>query len=198
MATNSSYEYMNEESINERLKCSICVRPYNDPVSTNCKSKKHTFCRHCIEEWIGRNPSCPTCREALAIPDLTPITDGFLIDMLNELQIRCQFCQQAGLERGNFIDHISKGCLKVNISCPSADIKCPWTGSRDQLDQHLSACIFNPLRPLITELQGQSIGQQNQIKRLGTENEQLKSQMKEQLENQIKPLKGKQICMVFS
>jgi FtsZ-binding cell division protein ZapB len=210
MATNSRYEYMNEESINERLKCSICARPFNDPVSTKCKNKKHTFCRHCIEDWIGRNPSCPTCRQELLVQDLTPITDGVFIDMLDELQISCQFCHQEGLERGNFDDHINKGCLKVNVSCPSADIKCPWIGSREQLDKHLNTCIFNPLRPLITQLREQSSGQQTQIEQLRSENEQLKNQVNrqqtqmgalqnetQQLKNQMKPLGGKHIHVVF-
>ncbi|CAF1323982.1 unnamed protein product [Rotaria sordida] len=43
-------------------------------------------------------------------------------------------------------------CPMANIKCLSSDIKCPWTGARDELDKHLKTCMFNPLRPLITEL----------------------------------------------
>jgi hypothetical protein len=213
-AHTDDYDYINEESIHERLKCTICCRPFVNPVSTKCKDRKHTFCRQCIEEWIKRDPSCPMCRQQLNNEDLTPFNDGFLIDMLNELKIRCKLCQQSEIERGNFTDHISKACFKVNISCPSADIKCPWTGSRDQLNQHLNTCIFNPLRPLITELREQMHGQktqteqlktqingqQTQINRQQTEIEQLKSQMNQQLQNKIQPLESKFVdaaCLRF-
>jgi hypothetical protein len=193
MAAYSEYEYINEESINDRLKCAVCTRPFVNPVLTKCKDKKHTFCLECIEDWLKRDRSCPICREQLNNEDLTYITDGPIIDLLDELKIRCKLCQQTGLERGNFSDHINKACSRMNISCPSSDIKCPWTGSRDQLDKHLKTCIFNPLRPLITQLQ-------EQIGRLRSENEQLKCQMIQQLENQIKPLESKfvdTICLRF-
>jgi hypothetical protein len=138
------------------------------------------------------------------------MTDDFLIDMLDELQIRCQICQQGGLERGNFNDHISKGCLKVNIACPSADIKCLWTGSLDQIDKHLTRCIFNPLRPLITELHEHSSAQQDQIDKLKKEvngqearinalqheTRQLKTEVNRQ-QSQMKLLESKRIHMVF-
>jgi hypothetical protein len=213
------YDYINEESIDQHLKCIICTRPFLHPTLTKCKPNKHTFCYQCIEEWIKCNPSCPMCRQQLNCQDLTHITDGPLIAILNALRIICKFCQQSGIERGNFTDHINKTCPKVNISCPSADIKCPWSGSRDQLNQHLSTCIFNPLRPLITELReqinGQQTqineqqtqisrqqtqteqlktqinGQQSQINKQQTEIEQLKSQMNQPLQNKIQPLESK-------
>jgi chromosome segregation ATPase len=37
------------------------------------------------------------------------------------------------------------------VRCPSADIKCPWTGQRNQVDQHLIDCRFEPMRPIITQ-----------------------------------------------
>jgi hypothetical protein len=175
-AHTDDYDYINEESIDKHLQCSICTRPFLHPTLTKCKPNRHTFCYHCIEEWIEHNPSCPICRQQLNSQDLTLITDGPLIGILNELKIRCKFCQQSGIQRGNFADHINKTCPKVNISCSSADIKCPWTGSRDQLNQHLSTCMFNPLRPLITQLQKQINNQQTEI---------------EQLKSQITPLESK-------
>jgi hypothetical protein len=38
------------------------------------------------------------------------------------------------------------------VTCPSADIKCPWTGHRDQLNQHLVDCRFEPIRPVMIQL----------------------------------------------
>jgi hypothetical protein len=84
MADDSGYEYMNEESINELLKCPVCFKPFVDPVSIRCRTKPHTFCRHCIEERTRDNSSCPKCHEKLHIEELTPVTDGIIIDMLKK------------------------------------------------------------------------------------------------------------------
>ncbi|CAF1131492.1 unnamed protein product [Rotaria sordida] len=194
MEDNTGYEYMNEESINERLKCSICTKPFIDPVSTKCNIRNHIFCHHCIEEWIKHHPSCPMCRQNLRIENLTPIADSVLIDMLDEILVKCLGCKQTGLVRGSFNDHKNKMCSKTNIKCLSSDIKCPWTGSRDELDKHLKTCIFNPLRPLITELinnnqqlKNQVNQQQTQIGGLINDNQQLKGQVNQQ-QTQIRQL----------
>jgi hypothetical protein len=42
--------------------------------------------------------------------------------------------------------------LKKLISCPTADIKCQWEGSRDALSIHLNDCTFQQVRPIIDEL----------------------------------------------
>jgi chromosome segregation ATPase len=52
------------------------------------------------------------------------------------------------------------------IPCRSADIKCPWTGQRDQLNQHLVDCRFELMRPVITQFIA--------------ENQQLKDQVNQQ------------------
>jgi hypothetical protein len=176
MADNNGYEYMNEESINELLKCSVCFKPFVDPASTRCRTKPHTFCRHCIEKRSSDNPSCPTCHEELHIEELTPVTDSIIIGMLNKMLVKCLRCDQMGLERGTFKEHITNTCPKVNMFCPSSDIKCPWTGLRDELDNHLSICIFNSLRPLIIQLQ--------------YDNQQLKDQVNQQ-QTQIEMLQNK-------
>jgi hypothetical protein len=158
MANDVGYEYINEESINERLKCPICIMPFIEPVLTNCKIKKHAFCRQCIKEWIKQNPSCPSCpscRDKLVIKDIKLVTESFVLDSLNELQVKCKTCGQTGLERAKFDEHINKYCPKVVIPCPLADLHCPWKGPLDQVDKHLNSCIFKPLSPLITALKGQ-------------------------------------------
>ena len=204
MAAYNEYEYIDEESINDRLKCTICTRPFVSPAITKCKDRKHTFCLECIENWLEYDRSCPICRQRLNNEDLTYITDGPIIDLLDELKIKCELCQQTGLERGNFSDHITKACSRVNISCPSADIKCPWTGPRNQLNQHLNTCVFNQLRPLITQLEEQISRQQtkinkqkSQISGQQTQIEQFKSQINQQLQNQIKSLESKFVDKIY-
>jgi hypothetical protein len=197
MTISDRYEYINEESISERLKCTICSNPFIDPVKTKCIPKEHTFCHHCIKEWLQRNSSCPSCRQNMKIQDLTPITEGILLDMLNELPVHCSICKKPGLERGNFDEHVNKQCAKQNILCSSADIKCPWTGSHQQLEEHLKTCPYTALRSMLIQImadkkqiQEQINQQQVLIDKLQQENRQLKEQLEQQKRPMPKPPSG--------
>jgi len=77
---------------------------------------------------------------------------GPLRNILDQLRVRCALCEQTGLQRGNFFDHINKFCPKATVQCRAADIKCPWKGPRDELDSHISTCVFEPLRPVLASL----------------------------------------------
>ncbi|KAK3574483.1 hypothetical protein QTP86_008089 [Hemibagrus guttatus] len=57
-------------SLEDDLTCSICLCPFNEPVSLNCG---HSFCRTCLEETWSSTSSyfCPHCRtQYLTKPDL--------------------------------------------------------------------------------------------------------------------------------
>ncbi|UJR10988.1 hypothetical protein I4U23_015172 [Adineta vaga] len=167
MATDINYVYMNKEFIDDRLECSICRSPFVDPVSTDCQPKKHIFCRLCIVNLIKQNQSCPACQQPLLdTTNLIPIDDTFLIEELNELRIKCKICNETNLKRINFNDHIDSLCPKVIIPCPCNDMRCAWTGLRDELNDHLTKCIFSIFRPLFVQLQEQIDAQQKQIKHL--------------------------------
>ncbi len=56
-----TYEYMDENKIDDELKCTICTQPFQKPVCLSCQ---HTFCRECIELWLNEHHSCPTCRRS--------------------------------------------------------------------------------------------------------------------------------------
>ena len=146
---NETYEYMDEESINKDLICSICELPFNDPSYAPCGE---TFCHQCITRWVQRgNNSCPHCRQPLLTTALRR-TPRSLRNMLDRLQVKCIACGQTEINRGNFDDHIQKVCPKTIVSCPSEDSKCPWRGQRDQIHQHLVDCRFVPMRAIITQL----------------------------------------------
>jgi hypothetical protein len=163
MATGINYVYVDRESISELLKCSICDNPLVDPISTNCQPKKHVFCRLCIAKSVARDASCPICHHQLANKNLVPIDDCYLIDALGELRINCKICNEKGLKRSNFNDHVNNVCPKSITTCPAKDMKCSWVGQRDELGSHLTTCIFTVLRPLFDELQEQIKVQQTQI-----------------------------------
>jgi hypothetical protein len=107
--------------------------------------------------------------------------------------------QKAGIERGNFDVHITKQCAKQNAACYSADIKCPWTGSHKQLEEHLKTCPYTALRPMLTQimseerqLKEQVNEQQSLIDRLQKENRKFKEQR-----DGIRPRESKSIYITF-
>jgi hypothetical protein len=111
--------------------------------------------------------------------------------MLNELPVQCLACKEIGLERGNLDEHLNKHCNKQNISCSSSDIECPWTGSQEELVDHLKTCPYTILRPMIVQmisdkrqLEEENNQQQMTIDKLQKEN----FLLKEQLEQQKRPM----------
>ncbi|CAF0914547.1 unnamed protein product [Adineta ricciae] len=170
----TSMEYINEDSIDSNLICSICQKPFKEPVCTSCD---HTYCKQCITRWLTSNKtkSCPTCmKQPLSTKELVQASRP-LRNMIDQLRVRCVLCEQADLQRGNFLDHIDKICPKTTTGCQAADIKCPWKGTREELPAHLPTCIFEPLRPIL----GYLIAENNQLKK-----------KIEQQANEIKKLRG--------
>jgi hypothetical protein len=144
-------EYIDESSIDPNLICSICHKPFKDPVCTPCD---HTYGRACITHWLTSsiNYSCPTCvKQPLLLKDLKQAS-RLLTNILDPIRVRCTLCEETGLQRGNFVDHINKSCPKALVQCQAADIKCPWKGPRGELDSHVAACVFEPLRPVLATL----------------------------------------------
>ena len=48
--------------------CAICFETCKNTVKRfNCDHKN--YCKHCIDEWIIRKPTCPTCRAILKQQD---------------------------------------------------------------------------------------------------------------------------------
>jgi hypothetical protein len=172
-------EYMDENSIDPNLICSICHKPFKEPVCTPCD---HTYGRACITHWLTHNInySCPMClKQPLLIKDLTQASRP-LRNMLDQVRIRCTLCEETGLQRGNFLDHINKICPKATVQCPAADIKCPWKGPRDELNSHVSVCVFESLRPVLATLIAENrrlidqVGKhENEIKKLTKQMSQL-------------------------
>jgi hypothetical protein len=55
---------------------------------------------------------------------------------------------QSDIQPGNFNDHMTKVCPKEMINCSASDIKCQWSGPRNQLQNHLNKCSYKKLRPV--------------------------------------------------
>jgi hypothetical protein len=169
-------EYIDEDSIDPNLTCSICHKPFVDPVCTPCD---HTYGRTCITRWLTEDIKycCPTClKQPLLIKDFTQASRP-LRNMLDQLRVRCTLCEETGLQRGNFNDHINKVCPKATVQCQAADIKCPWKGPRNELQSHASACIFEPLRPVLATLIAENRQLIDQVRKHDNEIKELTKQM---------------------
>ncbi len=60
-----------------------------------------------------------------------------VINQLNRLLVQCKLCQETGIQRSNYNDHISCICPKYVIECTD---QCGWKGCRDILQEHLITC----------------------------------------------------------
>ncbi|UJR20467.1 hypothetical protein I4U23_023596 [Adineta vaga] len=152
----NTYEYMNENEIDDELKCPICTQPFLKPVSLSCR---HTFCRECIKQWLNENHSCPTCRQCPNVDDeentkFSPINTQIVNNQLDRLSVRCNQCREENIQRGNFREHEAK-CTKKFVTCLAEDIQCSWKGPRDEQELHMKTCSFQQLRPILDLLRSQ-------------------------------------------
>ncbi len=178
MATNVNYEYINKTSIDPELICIICSAPFNDPLCTPCD---HTFCRECITGWTNTGiGECPVCRQKLVSIDNLVQASRVVRNMLDQLPVKCIFCGKTGLRRSDFSYHRSTACSKAHVPCPSANIKCPWKGPQDQLNNHVATCVFQPFRTILTELMAKNQQLEEQMKQQDAQIKQQEAQMKQQ------------------
>ncbi|CAF1158375.1 unnamed protein product [Rotaria sordida] len=144
----NDYDYINETAIDSELKCSLCMQPFQVPVSTTCG---HTFCQACISQWVVRQSKCPTCGTRASIEEFQSISTRIVLNQLDKLLMRCKRCNQVNIQRGNINEH-EKRCLNRTVSCPAFDIKCTWKGTRDALTGHIQECPFQKIRPAIDDI----------------------------------------------
>ncbi|CAF1328721.1 unnamed protein product [Rotaria magnacalcarata] len=165
------FSYVNEESIDADVKCAICTDPYLDPVVVlTCN---HIFCRTGIERVMKDKPVCPMCRHMpFTLSELQPANLP-LVNCLNELLVKCDTCDQMNIKRNMFDEHINKLCPKAKVTCSAADLNCEWTDSRDQLDDHLAHCKFEPLRSVL----GPLLLMAKQVDRIQNDNQELQLQV---------------------
>ena len=105
------YEYVDEDLINDELKCIICTQPFQSPVTITCK---HLFCLSCIDTWFKQNASCPICRHPLEMQSLfNKLTSEILLTQLDSLFVRCLKCNKTNIKRIDIEKHL-KRCSKIS------------------------------------------------------------------------------------
>ena len=162
--SNGSFEYTNESSIDENYRCPICKDPLESPVTTLCD---HTYCQRCIDNWFTEDGStCPTCRQLLSVSDVKPVTTRLILNILDRLLVKCSQCEQTGIQRGNFGDHLSKLCPKRSVACTAFDLHCPWEGLQEQRNEHLAHCHYESLRSVLMNLNQKNQELQEEVQTL--------------------------------
>ncbi|CAF3596055.1 unnamed protein product [Rotaria sp. Silwood1] len=107
---------MDEDAIDDELKCIVCTQPLQSPVSLACQ---HIFCELCIETWIKTNASCPICRRQFVTKyTLTTMKNSTLCNQLDSLLIRCLRCNKTGIRRIDFTKHVER-CSKSRMKTVS-------------------------------------------------------------------------------
>ena len=128
------YVYMDEATISTLLICSVCEKPFIDPVTAGDQQRG---CR-----------SCFTANEG----PFTDITEWIVMEMLNSLLVQCVQCGEINIRRDALEKHDQTACRRAMVRCEASDIKCAWKGTREQRDRHEVECIFKPLRPALSDI----------------------------------------------
>jgi hypothetical protein len=143
---------MNEDEIDNELRCAVCQQPFHEPISS--KKCHHTFCKACIIACLNQERRCPVCRAYSDYEHYELVESRALLNQLNRLRVCCDACQARNIQRGDFERH-TQNCPNWIIPCIAADIRCTWQGMHNRLANHLKSCPFQPIRPIIQDLQGQ-------------------------------------------
>jgi len=158
-----AYSYVNEQAVDEELKCPVCFDPLVTPAV--CQNCRNTFCRKCVES----QTKCPICRG-----NVHPLQEPprLLLNLLGKLPVKCNVCSKE-VKRGELSSHAQHECpitcswgcdalltratltshkdvcpYKL-IQCQASDVGCTFTAPRTSVDNHLSNCPFIVLRPLL-------------------------------------------------
>ncbi|CAF2045134.1 unnamed protein product [Rotaria magnacalcarata] len=143
-----NFEYMNEASINALLKCRLCSKPFLDPIITRDGDR---FCRKCITQKASADHPTGYNRQSSFIEDLVPMKEKILLDMLDNLPVKCIQCQKINTRAVHLQQHLQNECPKRIVLCIASDLKCPWSAPYDEFDSHVQKCTFHLLRPILME-----------------------------------------------
>ena len=122
-----------ENKVDIKLKCSVCLKIFKDPVQ--CPNE-HYFCRSCIQRNLRHNAeTCPVCQHPLTEEILTK-PPRILTELLEGLMIRCDYenrgCQE--LIKLEFLDRHVRSCGYSPTRCTNTG--CTVVMNRHEKDRH--------------------------------------------------------------
>ena len=117
------------------FECCVCLE-YIIPPILQCLNS-HVFCQSCREQF-EKPVKCPTCREALPRKDNRNYSLEQIAESLR-LPFPCKY-KTNGCDVTSLLTHIHKHeelCEQKPYKCPYITGECQWTGSREEVTQHL-------------------------------------------------------------
>ena len=127
------------EEPNPNLECSICKRPFWDPVTVHRCG--HTFCRACLDLAVRAHAQCPIDRRPIDISeDAYGRANCIIRNMVDELRVYC-WNRACGCD-----EVLVRSQMSVHV-CPFENVKCPNIGcdeyiQKRDLDAHMKLCEF--------------------------------------------------------
>ncbi|CEL94655.1 unnamed protein product [Vitrella brassicaformis CCMP3155] len=145
--------------ISDEMRCSICSWLVWVPVITECE---HIYCRSCLERWLARSRSCPTCQKMLTGAScVQPLEQAnrLLYRMIGKINLKCK---HYGLSMGKkyhnsshvlcifFVSSLSDDRVAFESAASNTQTKtrtgCEWKGAYSDYAAHLNKCDFELLK----------------------------------------------------
>ena len=112
----------------DEFTCGICLNVLNKPVVVQCC--RQSFCKHCIQQWLIQNKTCPNDRQTVTTLDITP-APRLILNVLNNMRIRCDRyldgCR-AVVTIGQIDEHVDEcefyQCSNCGTKDPGANHEC--------------------------------------------------------------------------
>jgi len=180
-----SFVYVNEATIDEELKCPICIDVFSLN-AVSCNNCMNTFCSPCVE----LQTRCPICREdpkpllRIALP---------LRNIIAKLKVTCTQCRKCDIPRGDFDHHVHYSCpidcpfgcnaritramlhdhgsicTQRRIPCKSVELGCEFETIRSQMSDHEAECPYSKISHVLIRLKREILSSQKRIRELEQE-----------------------------
>ncbi len=154
--------------------------PYGE---VECKDCRQLFARNALEEHqkvceYGQT-KCE-CGKDVVRWDL----QAHKLDECPLTDITCTDCGIT-IKRGNVEEHVQ--VCKKPVPCPNAEIGCEWKGEPTQLEDHISSCYFETMKPLLL-----------QVSKMMQKQNKEQSERIAELEKQVQTLKRENLILKHS
>ncbi len=201
-----TYTYVNEEAIDENLRCSyICFEPLVYPVTHD--KCGHSFCRSCIEKTDYR---CPCC-SAGTQNEYANVKARMILNPLGSLRVQCSDCQKQ-MDRGDFeqhkpncpvkcpqgcgedvprskvTEHNATVCLNVQVPCTAKELGCTDIILRRNLQIHIQECKYEQSRWIIEPLKQEVISLRQHVEQLDDQYQQSLNELNKKYETILQQL----------
>lgn len=155
-----------DELLDSRYECAICIDWLNEPVLTSCG---HRFCRSCLTAWLQKNNQCcPLDNKRLSAEhDIFP--DNYTRREIEQLKHKCPNSPLGCSVVASPIElhrHLPSCPYRRQLAqdppeekCPFAKIKCDFVGrpETNQLEEHLKADMPHHMQLMLQAFQQTAI-----------------------------------------